>query len=104
MTNLTIRPAVPDEWDTISTLIAHCLSQGDVRRYEQLLHERRVILPQKPGFTLDTVRVGLVNGRIVSVGGLKTARFITGIPRCARRVCWMLSPIRKPASVVMPAP
>ena len=71
MTNLTIRPAMPDEWDLISTLIAHCLSQGDVRRYEQLLHERRVILPQKPGFTLDTVRVGVAQGRIVSVGRIE---------------------------------
>lgn len=78
MSNLTVRPALPDEWDTISTLIAQCLSRGDVRRYEQILHERRVVLPQKPGFTLDTVRVGLLNGRIISVGRIEDCTLYYG--------------------------
>jgi GNAT superfamily N-acetyltransferase len=78
MSNLTIRPALPEEWDAISTLIAQGLSQGDVRRYEQILHERRIVLPQKPGFAFDTVRVGVLNGRLVAVGRIEDCTLYYG--------------------------
>jgi ribosomal protein S18 acetylase RimI-like enzyme len=68
MSNLIIRPALLEDWEKICSLIAHGMAQGDVRRYEQLLHERRVVLLQKPGFMLDNVRVGVIQGHIVVVG------------------------------------
>ena len=78
MSSLTIRPALLNDWDAICTLIAHGLAQGDVRRYEQILHERRVVLPQKPGFTLDSVRVGLLRGQVVAVGRIENCALYYG--------------------------
>ncbi len=78
MSNLVIRPALLEDWATICVLVAHGLAQGDVRRYEQILHEYQVALPQKPGFTLETVRVGLVQGRIVAVGRVEDCTLYYG--------------------------
>lgn len=78
MTNFVIRPALLEDWEEIASLIAQGMAYGDARRYEYLLHERRVVLPEKPGFRFDHVRVGVVQGQIVAVGRVEPCTLYYG--------------------------
>lgn len=63
---LTVRAATMDDLSEIAELVARSFADDQVRAYERILHFWLASMPERPGFTPEMLRVGLVDGQIVS--------------------------------------
>lgn len=70
MPDFVVRTVQEAEFPIAAELIARTMAYGSQRRYERRLTFWREHLPQRPGWNWHDVRVGLLNGQIVSAARL----------------------------------